>query len=282
MSPIKVAPAQLVSGITRAPLPYGLLSAITIRPSSDRFENGVTWEVDTYNALAGISAPYWDQDPAVGLPKTLTKNRPSSGLSDPFTVYGNFQCSPVGWTPEQAEAAATRHLLAREEHRIEKALWTGDLSNAPALQNGSTTVISGTATKIVQALGYLEKYIGDNYGSQGLIHLTRDAALMGLATQALVTQGGRLLTALGTPVAAGSGYPGTSKTGAAASAGTAWGYVTPSMFAYRSDVFTSTNRSGDLLNRPNNDLYAVAERTYVLGFDPAGVGTTLIDLSGGA
>jgi hypothetical protein len=83
---------------------------------------------------------------------------------------------------------------------------------------------------------------------------------------------------LGTPVAAGAGYPGSGPAGEAAAAGTQWMFVTPAMFGYRSEVFPSSAVRGDLLDRSKNDLYAVAERNYVLGFDPCGVGAVLVDL----
>jgi hypothetical protein len=45
----------------------------------------------------------------------------------------------------------------------------------------------------------------------------------------------------------------------------------PALFGYRSEVFNSSARPGDLLDRAQNNLYAVAERTYVIGFDPCPV-----------
>jgi hypothetical protein len=53
-------------------------------------------------------------------------------------------------------------------------------------------------------------------------------------------------------------------------------YATSGIFGYRSDVFTSSNRPGDLLDRNVNNLYAVAERQYLVGWDPApsGAGST--------
>lgn len=215
---------------------------------------------------------------AYGLPKVLT-GAPEDGVASPFTVYGHFSCSPVGWTPAEAQDFAGRHLLAREEARVERALWTGDLGNVPALQGAGTTDVSVAAAKLEESVGLLENYLATNYGSQGVIHMTRQAALVGLGLSVLTTSGGRLLTALGTPVVAGAGYPGTGPVGQVAAASTSWVYATPALFGYRSEVFTSSNRPGDLLDRATNDLYAVAERSYLLGFDPCGVAAALANLT---
>jgi hypothetical protein len=201
----------------------------------------------------------------------------SGGHASAFTVYGYWSCSPVGFTPEQAQQRATEHLLAYEEARVERALWTGDLDNEPSLK-GAPDLLSGGSLPIVQALAVLEDHLAAHYGSLGVIHLTRGAALQGLAEDALHVAGGRLLTALDTPVVAGAGYPGTGPNGEPTGGGFSWAYVTPSLMAYRSDVFTSSNRPGDLLDRATNDMYAVAERQYLLGFDPCGTAAVRLAL----
>lgn len=367
-----ITPAALVTGPTRIPLPFGLLSVATIRPNGDRWESGVIWETLTCDPAGGIGP--WTKpsaevqhvaiggagltsftltfqgqttaaiaanataaavrialealsniapgdvtvtgglvagytftfggaladtnvtqmtatptggtgtvtvttttqgDSPIGLPKELGRNA-ETGEASQFTVYGHFTCSPVGFDPQASQDRATAHLLAREESRVEQALWTGDLGNTPTLK-GATTV-AGTAVDVATALGALESYIASQYGSQGVIHLTRQAALVGLQNYSLDVKGGSLSTRLGTPVIAGAGYDGSSPAGAAAAAGTSWAYVTPPIFGYRSDVFTSSNRPGDLLDRNVNEMYAIAERNYLLGFDPCGVGAALIAL----
>jgi hypothetical protein len=76
----------------------------------------------------------------------------------------------------------------------------------------------------------------------------------------LESRGGRMYTrSLQTPVIVGEGYA------------TGMIFGTAPLFGYRSDVFTSSERRGDLLDRSNNNLYAIAERTYLVGFDPCPV-----------
>jgi hypothetical protein len=215
----------------------------------------------------------------LGLPKTLTSNAGTVGVASPFTIYGHFTCSPVGYPDNRAQDLATAHLLSREEARAEQAFWTGDLGNLPSLQDAATTDVTptpGTAVSLATGLGLLENKIATTYGSLGVIHMTRGAAEIGLGAYLLDISGGRLMTRIGTPVAAGAGYPGTSPTGTTPAAGATWLYASPAVFGYRSEVFTSSSQHGDLFDRAQNNLYAIAERTYVLGFDPCGVAAVLV------
>jgi hypothetical protein len=125
-----------------------------------------------------------------------------------------------------------------------------------------TTV--GAYAKIEDALASLEQWIADEYGSQGVIHMSRRNAV--LLTRLLESRGGRLYTStLQTPVVAGTGYDNEALIG------------TPALFGYRSEMFDSSARPGDLMDRGNNDMVAVAERTFVIGFDPCGVGKVTVD-----
>jgi hypothetical protein len=260
-----------------------LFSTFTVRPpTADRWEAGTTSETLTCETLAGIGPWQCDipRDETEGLPKTIITSEGAPALATSFTVYGTFACSPTGWTPERAQLRASELLLIREENRVEQALWSGDLDNDPNLIATALDLTSGVATTYLDGLGMLEDHLATEYGSLGVIHMMRSAALRGLAVDALTVSGGRLTTALGTPVAAGGGYPGTGPgiLGAPAD-GDAWMYSTPALFGYRSEIFTASNRSGDLLDRSLNNLSAVAERSYVIGFDPCPVGAVLVGMA---
>lgn len=275
---VAMTPPGLVSGPERQSLPFGLFSTFTLRPASgDRWESGVLWEPETCEPADGIGQIQCLPEETEGLPKNLLGNLSADDpTASAFTVYGHFRCTPVGWTPATAQERAVSHLLMREEARVEQALWTGDLDNLPTLR-GSTVVGTGT-TDVVAGLGLLENFLGAEIGVQGVIHMTRASAVALFARGALISVGGRLTTALGTPVVAGAGYDGSSPAGVAAAAGTQWMYVTPALFGYRSEIFDSSNVSGDLFDRATNTLYAVAERSYLLGFDPCGKAAVLVDL----
>src|SRR3546814_5926530 len=69
---------------------------------------------------------------------------------------------------------------------------------------------------------------------------------------------------LGTPVVAGAGYPCTHPDSVTAGS---WIVATPALMLYRSEIFTATNRPGDLLDRGQNNLFGIAERRYLVGWD---------------
>ena len=262
------AALQVVQRPDRVGLPYGLFSVLVPRPQSDdlHWMNGIEWEPLTCSPVSGTGI---DCEDALGLPKSFADG---GGVGDAtaFNVYGSYQCSPVGRTITEAQERATLHLLSREEAGVENALWTGALGNTPNLQ-GATDLTSGTAVDVVDGIGQLEDFLATEYGSLGVIHMTRSGLITATAALAVVRDGQRMVTQGGTPVVAGAGYPGTSPAAAAPDAGETWMYATPALFGYRSDVITSSNRDGDLLDRGTNDLFAVAERAYVLGWDDCGV-----------
>lgn len=275
-----IAPAAPVVGATRIPVPYGLFSVAAFRGDGDRWESGVQWEALTPDALEWIGQ--WQVPPTTttGLPKDLAKNIGPLGEASPFTVYGHFNCSPVGWSPAEAQEQATAQLLAYEETRAEQALWTGHLGNTPNLSVGAEDLAPGASVGAAVALGMLEEFIADSYGSLGVIHMSKRGAGAVAALNMVEARGNRLTTRLGTPVVAGSGYPNTGPDGLEPSENEkSWMRASPAIFGYRSEVFTSSNTAGDLLDRGLNNLYAIAERSYLLGFDPTGVGAVLVELA---
>lgn len=277
------APPLYVEPAERAALPYGLFSVVPPRPAGDeKWLNGVQWEPLSCSPASGIGEP--DCEPAegggtaaVGLPKTLAA---PGGVEEasPFTVYGMHKCSPVGRDQGAAMDRARQHLMAREEARVEQALMTGDLENEPNFQ-GAVDLTTG-AQSAKEALALLEGHIASTYGSLGVIHVSRTGATKLASDYLLTVTGGRLTTMLGTPVVAGAGYEvNVGPSGSAGAAGTVWAYATPMLFAYRTDVFEPSIRTGDLLDRADNNQYAIAERGYLLGWDPCGVGAAQFELA---
>ena len=261
---------SLVTGAPRVPLPFGLDSIVNFDTTS-RFQAGVEFEADPCEPAQGIGAvcpPGEEGDDGepgevIGLPKRLDSLGVPLGEGSPFTVYGHFSCSPTGFSLDDAQARATRHLTQRGLHRVEQAFWTGDLGNTPYLQQDPEELTGG-----VEAL---EQWLAENYGAQGVIHMSRALALQLLADPAVLEIDGAVLrTKLGTPVVAGAGYPDEGRA-----------YATPALRGFRSEVFTSSNRPGDLFDRDNNQLTAIAEQTYLLTFDPCGVAVVEIQMTSG-
>lgn len=266
---------QIVEGITRQPLGYGLLSVLTPRSAGDDHwqAEGVSWETLSCAPASGIGQPCAED--VTGLPKFLERGAGELGENTAFTVYGSYTCNPVGHTVQYALDRATEHLLAREEARVEQAVWTGDLDNTGF---ATDAVQASTGLSLRRGIAALEQWIATNYGSRGVIHMTVAAASLGLDSGILEIKGTTLQTKLGTPVVAGAGYPGTGPAGQAPAAGSTYLYATPALLGYRSSVFPGVDPPAAGLDRSVNNLHAVAERTYLVGWDPCGTAFSLSTL----
>lgn len=255
-----------VPGPARIPVKYGLFSVLDFRGSSDqRWEgNGVQFQsFDGGFDLGVVGAEQTPQSGTVGLPLdfSTSDDMDEAGV---FSVYGQQVITPAaGWTQDIASARAEAFLFALEERTVERVL-AGTIAAGFSPKLSDASVID-TVTSMKYAVASLERYLAENYGSQGIIHMSRADAVIGLSTDAtLVTQGNGLFTKLGTPVAAGQGYPD----------GTAW--CTSSMIAYRSDVYHDSTIPYDLLDKEQNDLYAIAQRTYSVGWESAALAAVTI------
>lgn len=262
-------------------LPYGLWDTIqTPSPDGVHWQQGVTWTErcptgdTTYDeclAVTGTGAP--PEPPA----KTANVDQSSRGAT-PFTVYAEFDCSPVGLGDAQSIA---QDALARvEQLQVEEAFWTGVaggqavafphlaanaevLDGEVVLQSVATPTVTGA--DVAHALGVLEQQLAGCYAGQGLIHVPR-SALATLAAWNLIEQrDGGLFTPGGNRIVAGGGYTGTGPDGTTPADGTTWIYATGAAWGYRSDVYFSQVR--DSLNRSSNTLRLLAERNYLIGFE---------------
>jgi hypothetical protein len=248
-------PALPVEGQPRQNLPYGLFSALNLRESSDpHWKMGITWRGLTCSPASAISDP----DCETEIDKFFRESG-VDGEATPFVVYGSSLCgTPGGRSFETAQEEATAHLLAGEQTQAEFQVWTRLLA--------ASTGLPGSAVSPEVGLARLEAWLGYAWGSAGVIHAPREVA--SLLDNNLETKSDRLLTNLGTPVIAGAGY---SLYQAGDAPATRVMLASPPLFGYRGGIFDSSQRPGDLLDRGRNDLYAVAEREYVVGFDPCGV-----------
>lgn len=267
-----LTPSALVVGAPRRPLPFGLFSVFAPRQDVNTpwQGGGVQWEYLSCSDLDPLIGPVQDDLGALtGLPKNFDEAADSGADTDgvedaqTFTVYGRFKATPIAWRSGEAQDRALQKLLTFEERSVESEFWNGTLGGGSDLSS-PTSVGSVAYSDIVKGLGLLEEFIATNYGSLGVMHMSRGYALELLAEGALTTRGTSLTTELGTPVVAGSGYSrGSMK-------------ASPAVFGYRSEPFYSSSIPYDLLDKTNNDLYAIAERTYLLGFDPCGVGSVTV------
>lgn len=252
------APKQRVDAPATRPLTGGLFSQFApIERDGRQWHNGVTWET-VASADIGTIGQYDDTPGATpGLPKTLDKPTCKTVESlPPLTVYASVKCSLLEHTPEEAMALAVARLARYEEYAVEDALWNGVKGSGPALSKVQTLKNSGGTAAIEGAWQAIEKY-GHSIGIAPVFHMPRRAAALACARRYVETgPGGTFVTRFGTPVVVGDGYADTPTFAA-----------TGPVAIYRSRTFSTTTESGGMDLR-KNELMAVAERTYVLAFDP--------------
>jgi hypothetical protein len=202
-----------------------------------------------------------------------------------FTVYAEFDCSPVGQDGERDQAEEA--LLRTEAYQVSRAFWTGqagataggaattvwphlaantvlDDPQGIRLQTAAGPMITG-GDDVAIVLGALEAQLAACYGGLGVIHVPY-TALPTLASRMLVKadDSGQLRTLAGNAVISGQGYIGSGPDGSTPAAGTTWIYATGALFAYRSDVFVRDFPG--TLDRAKNTIRKIASRNYLFGF----------------
>uniref|UniRef100_A0AAU8B0D9 Capsid protein n=1 Tax=Dulem virus 38 TaxID=3145756 RepID=A0AAU8B0D9_9CAUD len=253
-----IAPKQRIQAPVTQRLKSGLFSQFApIEDSSIRWENGVTWE-DVARAGVGVISQYQKPGTVKGLPKTLDNPKGTTIESlEPLTVYATFRTTPLDHSPEEAVAIAAQRLAQYEEYAVEDALWLGVNKTGPALTKVQEWANNSGAQAAESAWNAAENY-AHTPGVAPVFHMSRRLGGLLAARQYLdVLPDGTARTRLGTPVVLGDGY--VDKPPIIASTGP--------IQIYRGDVFTSTLGAGGF-DKGQNDLTAVAERQYVLAFNP--------------
>jgi hypothetical protein len=287
---------QIINGPEFTPLPNFLWDAAQQPSSSDpHWQQGVTWE-----ERCGGAGTLYDECLAV----TGTEGTPAAQASlaanvtqvnrgaTPFTVYAEFDCSPVGQGLTQSDLAdrASEALARMEAFQVTRAFWTGVAGEAVGgadqttvwphlaedttlddpqgirLQTAASPLVTGGEDAAL-ALGQIEANLAQCYGGQGVIHIPY-AALPTFTSRMLIlpeSPTGPLKTLAGNLVVPGVGYTGSSPAGAAPAAGTSWIYATGAVFGFRSEVFA--RQFPDTFDRSENTVKYLASRTYLFGFE---------------
>lgn len=274
---------------TVTPSPYGLMSVVDLRPDSDKhWRAGTTWQ-DTCPIGGTTLETCYPSAPAVtgtSFTKTANATRSNWGAT-PFTIYAEVDCSaPAFWDDKEAYVRAAFDRV--EQWQLERVFWTGTVagvanamlphlaSTAAVIEQGlgySTTLqlaatqVTGVALAAPVALGMLEDSLANCLlGVQGVIHIPNDIAPVLAAEGLIVRDGPRLRTWNGNLVVIGNGYPRTGPDGSDPGVGYGWMFATGPIFAYRGDVNVLMENNSSL-SRTDNTVKAIAERTYLLGYD---------------
>lgn len=258
-------PPNVITAPDPGPLRYGLFNAATgplAMPGRAR-QSGVT-----YDAVGCGTARGYPAECDVTPPTKVFDENNGEDTVLPFVVYTSINCASAGYTAEYLEDKVRHKLLSTEQTGVEEALWSGSLAgtalaNQPTLQ-GATDL--GTATGIAAGIGVLEQHAAEVYGYVPVIHAeARLAAIFGTggAIRKDVTV---LRTPLGSALAFGGGYPGTSPAAVAPVAGHAWIYITGRVTLWRADdVFVPP--AGQTLDRSINQYNLIAEREWMAAID---------------
>lgn len=244
------------------PSPFSLLALIGYpetdpATSPEYWFNGLTWDswcttpASANGTLTGVEHLCPD-------PSTIDPNGNGHPLSEAtaFSLYALDTCAPVGRTLAEARARAEERLSRFEATYLEQAVAQGLYGADPYLLQIEPTE---ALPDLVDAIAAAEEGIQALTGGPGVIHLRQRDALAGVAARILTVDplSGTLTTALGSRVVAGTGY--TALTGRVV--------ATSALLARRSPLHPTTEAGDALFDHDHNIRYAIAERSYLVGWD---------------
>jgi hypothetical protein len=291
---------QIISGPEFTPLPNFLWDAAQHPSEAEtgpHWQQGVSWIercggagtlYDECIAVTGSGGGAVAAQGAMASNVTQTSRGATA-----FSVFAEFDCSPVGQDIQQDKAEEA--LSKMEAYQVTKAFWTGTAGYAGAppgtpqtvvyphlaagstlddpqgirLQTAASPIVTGTAGQDDPAviLGRLEAQLASCYGGQGVIHIPY-AALPTFTSRMLIlpeSPNGLLRTLAGNLVVPGVGYTGTSPAGATPSEGMSYIYATGAVFGFRSDVYV--REFPGTFDRAENTVRMIASRKYLFGFE---------------
>lgn len=276
-------PRQLVAPPGFTDRNFGLLSTVQWRDEPDvHWRNGVTFQ-----NLCGLGSSTYDDFCVTGTPaeKAANLTTPVQGAT-PFVAFAEVDCPPVGYTVEEQRARGVDALTRTESWQVERAFWTGQAGGDPGivyphlaadtavldagilpsttLQCAASTVTGSVILDVVEGFGRLEAAYAGCANGQGVIHVPTILAEQLWRANIVKEFGPTLRSQLGNLVAVGAGYPGTGPDGTSIP-NAVWVYMTGPVFAYRAAPETFNFRES--LNRTDNTVHTIVERTYVLGFE---------------
>lgn len=187
-----------------------------------------------------------------------------------FVVYHADSCSTFGLgAPAEFQARLRQTLDATQHRAIEHEFATSTLMPTnPGLSAAEATILDGTTDDLRAATAALERAIADSCRA-GVIHATPEAATYMAAHNLIFADGQRLRTvAMGTPVVAGSGYPGAGPEGEdAPEAGTTWLYATGPVRVRLGAVQMLADDLSSSMDRATNLATFRAERPALVEWD---------------
>lgn len=263
---------------TYVPSKYGLFSVAKPFPNLDPHWRtcGVTF---TSNACP--AAEVWIEN-CTSVPLKIPGSEPGLVVADPFTIYSSWSCGVFGKTPEQHRTDAENALLCAEEREVEALFFSGSAANTPQLVGGGCTALNttGTPVSLAAGIGALEGAMASVQCGEATLHLPRELGALAARFHQTYGSGNMLRSALGSPMAFGSGYGNASPAGVAPPAGIAWIYITGPVYLAQTEVFMNPPTFEDALDRTNNQLVWEANRTNLLAVDGCACFAVAVSLNG--
>lgn len=275
-----VVPRYRVSAPAPAPVaPHNLFTAATVLEDVDPHAfTGVQYEavcntnVDPYPAAC-------EPDATTNLSRTkVPQDTAETVVGTPFGVYAADSCV-LGRDEDTARAQLRQRFLLGEAETVEHIVETGVAANWPNLHRDPTIltpVSTVTVDTLAKAVGMLEQWLADRFGTLGVIHAPRSYAETAFAHMQVDKQGPRALTRMGSAWVFGTGYTGGAPDGETDD-GMLWLYATPPVTVRRTGVIEPATWESGAFNRETNSGMLIAERIYVVDWPcaAAAIKTTL-------
>jgi hypothetical protein len=186
--------------------------------------------------------------------------------AEPFWIYANKHCGPVGRSPEEMAQAIRTQLMAGEQTQVESVVWDGGaVANSPALTTSGATVVTPLAPGAGAAIAALENAAYGMQGYNGVIHINTQGYAALAYADLVEHRGAQLTTPLGTVLSIGAGYGITGPDGVAPDDGFVWAFMTSTTTVWRSEINVPDVRQ--TFDRINNQYNALAERVYAVTWD---------------
>ncbi|WFE47608.1 hypothetical protein [Verrucosispora sp. WMMD1129] len=256
-------PFVYVDAPAATPYRYGLFSAAAVVDPADQreFQAGVEWEPQCVDAPAPTNtaaASELDRG-AMELPDGVPLVQ-----SQAIRLYTGLTGRSAA-RPDLLERAR-RAIGLVEQQSLEHYVWTGEADTTPHLAAAGTPVLADTGETPVAletGIGLLESHLAQAAGVLGVLWAPRWTAGWFVSKQLTRVEGPRLVGPLGNPVVFAQ-TTGVGPGGAVPEAGEAWLYATGPVMVRRSAVFLP--RLPEALDRKSNEVFAVAERFYTVGW----------------
>jgi len=235
----------------RAPRKGGLLTVANVQDAPDshaafgvefqsfamcgEFGNGL-WAAPCASSSSDLDLMFDDEKQFSG-PQVIT--------GDPFAVYAGVECDLLGSYGAEARA----RLESGEEYTVSRA-YAATL--APEFADSGNSLGTFAPGNTVGAIAALEQAAATTYGGLPIIHMAPYLASLAVSQRAAFIDPltGLLTTGLGTPIAAGAGYPADRM------------WATGEVHIWRTPV-----RTYDVPDVRTNTAQTLAERIYVVATD---------------